>query len=358
VFARSTVFNPESPPRKKRTLRVPAPELHELAARDGARLRLTRYRGTKGPVMLAHGLGVSSRMFSIDTIETNLLEYLSERGHDVWLFDYRASIDLPAHRERHTADDVARHDFPAAIERVRAVTGKQTVQVVAHCFGAAAFTMAMLAGLEGVRSAVISQVSTHLCLPALTRIKAGLHIPQVLDALGVESLTAYVDTHADWTDRLLDAALKLYPTQAEERCRSKVCARLALLYGPLYEHDQLNAATHDALHEVFGAASISMFEHLARMSRAGHLVAADGSDTYLDKLERLAIPIAFIHGAENACFLPRSTEETVTALSRANRAELYTRHVIPSYGHIDCMLGKAAARDVYPHIAAHLEATR
>jgi cholesterol oxidase len=276
----------------------------------------------------------------------------------VWLFDYRASTVLPAHRERYTADDVARHDFPAAIERVCAVTGKTAVQVVAHCFGAVGFTMAMLSGLEGVRSAVISQISTHVYTPALARIKTGLYIPEVLDALGVDSLTAYVDRHADWKDRLLDAALRLYPVDAEERCTSKVCRRIEVVCGSLFEHDQLNTATHDALHEIFGDAPITSFEHLARLSRTHHLVAADGSEIYMDKLSRLAIPIAFVHGAENACFLPRGTEETVAALSQANGAALYRRHAIPDYGHIDCMLGKAAARDVYPHIVEHLDATR
>jgi cholesterol oxidase len=359
VFGRSTVFDPDAPPRKKRALRVAAPEVHDFATPDGAALRLTRYRGgTKGPVMLAHGLGVSSLIFSIDTIETNLLEYLFERGYDVWLLDLRSSILLPAHRQSYTGDDIARQDYPAAVARVRAVTGAPTVQVVAHCFGATTFTMAMLAGLEGVRSSVISQISTHVYTPLLTRIKTGLHVPQVLDALGVTSLTAYVDTHADWKDRLFDAALELYPTELEERCRSKVCHRIALLYAPLYEHDQLNAATHDTMHELFGDAAISAFEHLARLSNAKHLVGADGSEIYMDQLARLAIPTAFIHGAENACFLPRSTEETVAALSQANGAGLYRRHVIPDYGHIDCIFGKHAARDVYPHVLEHLEATQ
>ena len=144
----------------------------------------------------------------------------------------------------------------------------------------------------------------------------------------------------------------------DERCRSKVCHRIALLYAPLYEHAQLNAATHDAMHEMFGDAAITAFEHLARLSRAGHLVSADGGEIYMGQLERLAIPIAFIHGAENACFAPRSTEETVAALSQANGAALYRRHVIPAYGHIDCIFGKHAARDVYPYILEHLEATR
>lgn len=359
VFARPTVFDPDAPPRKKRSLRVAAPEIHDFASADGTALRLTRYRGgKKGPVMLAHGLGVGSRIFSIDTIETNLLEYLFEHGYDVWLLDFRSSIDLAAHRGRYTADDVAHQDFPAAVARVCAVTEAASLQVVAHCFGATAFTMAMLRGLEHVRSSVISQISTHIATPALTRIKTGLHIPEVLDALGVASLTAYVDTHADWKARLYDDALRLYPMDFDERCRSKVCHRIALLYAPLYEHAQLDPATHDAMHEMFGDAAITAFEHLARLSRAGHLVSADCGEIYMGQLERLAIPTAFIHGAENACFLPRSTEETVAALSQANGAALYRRHVIPAYGHIDCIFGRNAARDVYPYILEHLEATR
>jgi len=40
-------------------------------------IALTRYNGgTKGPVVLFHGVGVSSGMFSLDTIDTNMVEYL------------------------------------------------------------------------------------------------------------------------------------------------------------------------------------------------------------------------------------------------------------------------------------------
>ena len=71
VLARSgryDVFNP----RKKRTLRVPEPEIHLVRTDDGKILRLTRYQGgSKGPLILTHGLGVSSLIFSIDTIDTN-----------------------------------------------------------------------------------------------------------------------------------------------------------------------------------------------------------------------------------------------------------------------------------------------
>ena len=44
-----------------------------------------------------------------------------------------------------------------------------------------------------------------------------------------------------------------------------------------------------------------------------------------------------------------------TSLINANVADYYERHVIPEYGHIDCIFGKNAARDVYPYILRHLD---
>jgi cholesterol oxidase len=358
VFHRPTVFDPSAPPRQKRPLRAPAPEFFAFTATDGVPLRLTRYRaGGKGPVMLVHGLGVSSLIFSIDTIETNLVEYLAARGYDVWLLDFRASIDLPASRTQFTADDVATRDYPAAIDKIRQVTSASSVQVVVHCFGSTTFFMAMLAGLQGVRSAVCSQIATHIVAPPMTRLKAGLHMPDMLEMLGVESLTAYVDTHADWKQRLLDRALGFAPTAPEQRCTSATCHRISFLYAPLYRHEQLNAATHDALHEMFGIANMRAFEHLSVLVRTGHLVAADGSEVYLPHLERLKLPITFLHGGQNECFLPESTRITFDTLCGAHGAALYRRHVIDGYGHIDCIFGKDAARDVYPHLLQHLERT-
>ncbi|WP_437677894.1 GMC family oxidoreductase N-terminal domain-containing protein [Sorangium sp. So ce131] len=346
------------PPQKRRPLRVPGPSLHPFKTGDGVDLLLTRYQGgSKGPVMLAHGLGVSSRIFSTDTIETNLLEHLVAHGYDVWLLDFRSSVLLPASKTQYTADQIARGDYPAAVAKVREVTGAAGVQVVAHCYGATTFTMAMLAGLEGVRSAVISQISTHLVTPELVHLKAGLHAPSVLDALGVRSLTTNASSHEGFLSSLYDRALELYPVGADERCDSAVCHRISFMYSLLYEHAQLNHATHERLYELFGEATMRAFEGLALMTREGHVVDAEGRDVYLPHLDRMAIPIRFIHGAENQCFLPESTEKTVEALSARNGAALYSRKVIPGYGHIDCIFGKSASTDVYPFIVEHLERT-
>ncbi|MGH3773384.1 MAG: alpha/beta fold hydrolase [Pseudonocardiaceae bacterium] len=351
-------FNVVAPARKKRPLRVCAPVLHPFTTDDGVELLLTRYQGgSKGPVILTHGLGTSSRIFSIDTIETNLLEFLYAHGYDVWLLDFRASIELPASADPFTADDIARYDYPAAVATVRAVTASPSVQMVVHCYGSATFFMAMLAGLEGVRSVVSSQVATHIVCPPISRLKAGLHMPALLDRLGVASLTAYTDTNADWCNRLYDRFLEVFSDETQAECDSAVCNRISFMYSLLYQHGQLNNTTHDALHEMFGIANVHEFEHMATMVRAGALRSADGKDIYLSHLERLAVPTTFIHGAENSCFLPESTEQTMKLLVQHNGSHLYRRHVVPGYGHIDCMFGKRAALDVYPLILQHLETT-
>ena len=352
-------FSTDNPARKRRPLAAPAPELFHVTTEDDVSIRLTRYQGgAKGPVILSHGLGVSSKIFSTDMLDTNLVEYLVAQDYDVWLLDYRVSIELPASQTASTADDIAQYDYPAAIAKVLEVSGKTSVQMVVHCFGATTWTMSMLGGhLKNVRSAVVSQVSTHIKVPLLSKIKTGLYVPELLDQLGVDSLTAYTDKESNWQDKLLDKALKFYPIQKEEQCKNPVCRRVTFLYGQLYEHDQLNGITHDNLHELYGVTNMRSLEQLATMTREGHITDADGNNIYLPHLERMKLPITFIVGDENECFLPESLNKTYQILSDKNGAELYNIEQIPNYGHIDCIHGKHAYKDVYPHILKQLEET-
>jgi len=150
---------------------------------------------------------------------------------------------------------------------VREVSGAKDIQVVAHCYGASTFTMAMLAGLAGVRSAVLSQIAAHYVVSSKVKLKSDVRVADLLKGLGVRSLTAVAKKAGGFGARL---------------------------------------------------------------------------------------PIRFIHGERNACYLPASTEKTLEALAEKNGRALYSRRVIPGYGHIDCIFGKNAARDVYPHIVEHL----
>ncbi len=344
------------PPR--RPLRAGPAVVHPFTTGDGVALRLTRYRGGGlGPVMLVHCIGVSSRMYSLDSIQTNLLEYLYAAGFDVWLLDMRLSIDLAAQTRQSSFDEIAAQDFPAAVAQVLALSGAPSIQVVAHGIGAQTFSMAMLSGLQGVRSAVCSQVAIHPIPAGLNKLKSRLGLPTVMGWMGIKTLHAVPQAGGGLTERMFALGARLQPIAAAECCESATCQRISAMYGPLYKHAQLNSATHATLPEQFGQANLRAFRHLIRNLRAGHVVHEDGTDSYVPHTARMAIPILFVHGAENDCLVPESTQATEDLLAQANGAALYRRQVIPGYGHVDCIIGEHADRDVYPYILSHLDET-
>jgi hypothetical protein len=81
----------------------------------------------------------------------------------------------------------------------------------------------------------------------------------------------------------------------------------------------------------------------------------DGEHDYLDDVSGLRVPIAFLHGADNRLFVPEGSEITYDVLCERNGPEYYTRDVISGYAHMDCFIGKDAARDVYPVITGRLD---
>ena len=169
-------------------------------------------------------------------------------------------------------------------------------------------------------------------------------------------MTSYTDSNTDWKGKLFNTMLKAYPYDNEDKTMDAVSNRITFLYGQLYELDQLNQGTFDALHEMFGVANIKALSHLSTMVREQKLINAEGEDIYMPNLQKaFNIPITFISGQENVCFLPESTENSYELLKQLNPEMEYNRHVIKNYGHIDCIFGKNASRDVYPKILEHFE---
>ncbi len=345
IFSRSSTLDPDAPPRKKRELRVAEPTVEAVVTDDGARIRLTRYPGERGPVLLGHGLGGSSGIFTLDTVETNLVEFLASHGFDVWTLDWRGSNELPSSLGDWTFDDVAAHDWPAAVAHVREATGAERVAAIAEGAGALTLLAAVLGGEEGIGSAVSLGAGTHVSVPGRRRLGRGLDGDASLhrgDRLG---------------GRMADRLLKLQRLQKEERCASPVCRRATFVYGLLYEHDQLNRATHETLHELLALPSRTAMAHLRLIAKRGRLVGATGEDVYVSRLDRLAIPLAFVHGAESEAFRPEGSEATVAALRAAVDPALVSLELVPDYGQLDLVIGRNADRDVFPHLLAHLDST-
>jgi pimeloyl-ACP methyl ester carboxylesterase len=339
--------------RPRRALRLPTPETHPFRADDGAELMLTRYRGgPKGPVIVAPGYGTPSRSMAIDTVETNFAEFLVEHSYDVWTFDYRASPDLEVSKTDYTMDDVARRDYPAAVAEVLTTTGADDVQVMAHCMGSMGFAMALLDGLRGVRSGICSQVAMHPIGQAVLKFKTSAKVSSMLDAIGIDRMSSDYDAD-ELDDRMMEAVMKHFPTR--EKCNNPTCHRLLFIYGEVYSHAQLNEETHQSIHEIFGRGAMPAFSHISTIVAKERVVDEHGDDVYLPNVGNAAIPLMFLHGENNNFFLPEGTEKTYDFLKSHNGDDLYSRRVVPGYAHMDCFIGKDAARDVFPLLVDELD---
>jgi choline dehydrogenase-like flavoprotein len=331
---------------------LPPGEVHEVATSDGTAVRLTRYAlGGKGPIVLAPGYGNKARAFALDSVQTNFTEFLGENGYDVWLFDYRSSPALPSARTQFTVDDIATRDWPAAIDTVRRETGADSVQVLAHCVGGLSLFMALGAGLQGVRSAIFSSLAGNPIPTPANRFRAGIHLATAFKKVGISGLNT--DYEDNLPDKAVDAVMHLVPFA--NVCDNPVCRRIAFVYGDVFDHTQLNPATHDEIAGIFGITNMTFFEHISLMIRKARALDAKGRDVYWSNIDRYKIPISFIHGEHNKMFLPKSTERTYGALVAANGPELYRRHVVKDYAHLDCWIGEHADRDVFPIALAELE---
>lgn len=61
-------------------------------------------------------------------------------------------------------------------------------------------------------------------------------------------------------------------------------------------------------------------------------------------------------GEKNSCYLPESTLTTYNLAKEAHPHQEYSWIQIPGYGHLDCIFGRNAVYDVYPHILRALDA--
>lgn len=348
----------------RRALRMPAPEVRWC---DGARrwhdgtavgpdafLKLTRYQGgAKGPLLLAAGYAMAADSLATPTIDTTLAEYAYERGYDVWLFDYRASIQLPSCTTSFTIDDVACVDYPEAVAEVRRVTGADSVQFYGHCVGSAAILMALGAGMTGVRSAVCSQFTLHPVTSRLNRFKNAMHVGDVMQWLRLK--TVKPNTEPTFVNKLMDAALVVVPGPKGERCGRPICRWLNAIFGLTHNHSQLNDATHESFDEAFGFANVTGLRHTALIMKKGLAVDASGNAVYTQHPERLAIPLLFVQGSRNHIFRPSGTHATIDWLAAANGPSLYDLLYLEGYAHLDTAVGKNCPTEVFPAIFEHLD---
>jgi alpha-beta hydrolase superfamily lysophospholipase len=355
---------------------------HAARAKEtGMFLPLTRYRQGKparrGPVLLIHGLGASGNQFCTTRVDANLAQHLAAAGFDVWVAELRTSIALPYSGDQWTIDQVAREDVPRIVDAVLEQSGAAQLDVVAHCIGSAMFCSAVLAGrlqrqsgASKVRSAVLLQVGPLVTLSKGTRLRA-LAIAPVRGLLPAGHLDFSVDDRAGWLESLVDRLLNTYPYPAAEARHHRPgrggsharhianCNRWAAIDGRMISHGNLSERMLEGLGEVLGHASITTWQQTLQYALLERLTDSQGSDCYVttENVERFfTFPVRFLHGAENDVFAPLTAWRSRELLRRVHGRDFPAEVVLlPGYSHMDPLIGKAAQRDVFPHVSGFLE---
>lgn len=333
-------------------------EVIPFQARDGMACNLIHVVGERapprGPVLLVHGAGVRANIFRAPTGLT-LVDLLLDAGYDVWMENWRASIDLPANRW--TLDQAALYDHPAAVDRIIDITGASEVRAVIHCQGSTSFTMSAMAGLVPKVSVIVSNaVSLHPVVPPLAGIKHRLGVPLLA------ALTPYVDPR--WgvdPPNLTAKMLTAFVRATHHECDNIVCRWASFTYGvgfpTLWRHENLNDATHEWLTREFAAVPLTFFKQIGRCIRAGRLVSHDRRgqlpDDFAAQPPKTEARFAFFAGEENRCFVAESQERTYEWFDR-HAPGRHSLHIVPRYAHLDIFMGKDAGREVLPAIVDEL----
>jgi len=328
-------------------------------ARDGFECNLVNVRGgarpDKGPVLLVHGAGVRANIFRAPS-GRNLVEVLVDAGYDVWLENWRASIDFAPNEW--TLDDAALYDHPAAVETVSSETGATDVKAIIHCQGSTSFMMSAVAGLlPQVTTIVANAVTLHPVVPAWSRLKIGYALPIV--ARLTDYLNPQWGLHAPGVaPKVIDGIVQL----THHECSNPVCKEVSFTYGSgfpaLWRHENLNGETHDWLQHEFAHVPLSFFEQMRTCVSRGRLVSVRGYEElprdFVAQPPRTDARFAFFAGRRNRCFLPESQERTYRWFD-AHEPGRHTIHELPAYSHLDVFMGRNAARDVFPSMLAELE---
>jgi hypothetical protein len=335
-------------------------EVLPLRAGDGLPLRLTHFRGdaepTRGPVLLVAGTGVRGALFSSAPAPSTMVDALVGEGYDVWVEDWRASIDFPP--RPYTLDQAAVFDHPAAVREVRARTGADSIKALVHCQGSTGFAMSALAGLvDDVRTVVSNAVSLHPTVTRSSRAKLALLTP----------VASRVFDGADpqWAIRAptpARKALAAWIRLVRRDCDEPACVMSNYIYGygrdVLWRHENLDTATHRWVTREFGYVPFSFFRQILASVRAGELVPVDGlpalPTSFTDREPPREQLWTFVAGERNRCFTPEGQRRS-HAWFREHSPQDHGYVSLPGYSHLDVFFGRHAPEATFPHILAALD---
>jgi hypothetical protein len=358
-------------------------ELIELPIRDGPTLYLRRRRGAERggkPVLLIHGASAAGDTFLIPE-GTSLVDFLGEKGFDVWILDWTGSLHItagqPAAANR-SADEVARTDFPRALQTVwkrRQDEGAspKLISVVAHCMGAACFSMAVGAGWvtsdgHHVDKILLSTIGLfyEVAWDGWTKVQ-----DRVLERCRIPApppLVISPDGQPGWPGPLEDV-YRLWPSTWGwgPPFDTDFFRRLAFMFGePFLTHDLAPTVTPATVREQFGAIPFTFYRQCAQNVLRGFAGTLDAegrlptgttnetmnielADPYLQGQRFVPFDrITLMTGAQNPLWHRDSVDKMAEWLVRFRREA--PKYVFDGFGHQDLWWGRRSAEVVFPYV--------
>ncbi|HMN81874.1 MAG TPA: GMC family oxidoreductase N-terminal domain-containing protein [Burkholderiaceae bacterium] len=374
--------------------RITELELDRLADGTPVRVRLTRYPrldSTRPPVVMIHGYSASGTTFAHPSVSPNLASYLHARGRDVWVLDLRTSSGMATARVPWKYEEAALQDIPAAIDRIVDQVGGERgdrqlqVDVVAHCMGAAMFSMALLAAPRAgerffvererlpqrIRRVVLSQVGPLMVFSPMNIFRAYL-MRWMLQLLPMADYAFRPRDDAGIGEQLLDRLLATMPYPPVERRIENPLRfwrttpfvgtrhRMDALYGRSFSLANLNRRTLAAIDDLFGPLSIATVAQTIHFAQRQLVTNHAGRNVFVSRETLHArwggIATLSLHGLDNGLSDPATLARMQAIVGNDARLD-FEFEELAGFGHQDSLIGRDSMR-AFTRIEAFLQDPR
>ncbi len=328
---------------------APAPTLWHVTTSDGWQIALHRLDPPPGaparraPVIVCHG--IASNRYNLDiTPSASLPRGLAQAGYTVHMLELRGGGEseqpgwFSDHQWTYSFDDYVLQDLPAAIEAVAAQSPSGQVHWVGHSMGG----MVLYGYLQRVGNGRIRS-ATALGSPPY----APTHLASLRAVAALWPLARALFTRAP------SGSLGALGAPVAAPARDPL---LHVLWNP----DNLAPAVARRLaaHATEDISTVAVGQ-LVDSGPARRLRSADGRWDYTANLARITAPLLLVAGAADALGRPALLMQVYDAIASADRqVRVFARahgdrH---DYGHLDLVVGDAAAAEVFPVVARWIDA--
>ncbi len=326
-------------------------ETIEFDAYDGVTcnlLHVVNVSTHKCPVLLVHGAGVRAKIFNPPT-ENNIIEMLVREGYDVWLENWRGSIDfLP---NQWDLDQIAINDHPAAVKTIIKRTGAKEIKAIIHCQGSTSFMISAVLGLvPEVKTIISNAVSLHPIVPRYAEIKLNYYLPLV------KLIFPYLNpawglSAPDFKSKMLRFIVSASHWEKDTLVGKFVSFTYGAGFPALWLLENLDQKTMEWIQYEFADVPLSFFDQIRKCVHAKALVPAHSkegnSKTYVDNPPKTDARVVLFGGAQNLCFHPASQSETFNYLDGL-KPKFHKLYIMDNYSHLDVFLGKTSSKDIFP----------